>query len=168
MPAQITGKLVTGDTELQNAFRKLSADAQSTLGSVILRAGAKVVQKHANARAPRPEVEIELDDAGGANKSASIGIKGKFWRWRFREYGVQPFEVNLVKGRTKRSSGKGKKVYGSKGVMHFAADGMDVFTQSIKRGGVAAKPFLRPAIDEHEDEILGAMADEMQRGLDSA
>ena len=168
MPAQITEKLVTGDKELQDAFRKLSAEMQATLGNKILMAGAKVVQKYANAKAPRPEVEIEMDDAGGASKSANIGIKGKFWRWRFSEYGVQPFEVDLVKGRTKRTSGKGRKIYGAKGVMHFNADGMDVFTQRIKRGGVSAKPFMRPAIDNHEDEILGAMADELQKGLDSA
>lgn len=168
MSAQITEKLVTGDKELQDAFRKLGADAQGVLGIKILNAGAKVVQKYANAKAPRPEVEIEMDDAGGANKSVSIGIKGKFWRWRFLEYSVQPFEVNLAKGLTKRSNGKGRKIYGTKGVMHFMGDGVDVFTQRIKRKGITGRAFLRPAMDEHEGEILGAMADELQKGLDSA
>lgn len=165
MPAQITENLVEGGAELAAGLRALAADAQGALLARALKRGGRVVQKHANQRAPRPEVKLDVDNAGGANQSVSVGIEGKNWRWRFAEYGVQPFEVDLVKGRTSRASGGGRKT--KAGVLVFNAGGNLVFTKRIKRGGVPAKTFLRPAIDENEDEILREIGAEIQEGINN-
>lgn len=57
---------------------------------------------------------------------------------------------------------------GSKKALRFVDGGAVVFTKRIKRGGISAKPFLRPAIDENEDEILDEMAKVAQARIDQA
>lgn len=170
MPVQITSKsLVSGSQQLEKALAALAEAARGEMAKAMLKSGAKVVQKYANKSAPRPEIEVDdVDDAGGMNKSIGIGLPGKKWRWRFAEYGVQPFEVDLAKGRTTRTSGSGRKVKSSKKAMRFVDGGAVVFTKRIKRGGIPAKPFLRPAIDENEDEILDEMAKVAQARIDQA
>lgn len=86
-----------------------------------------------------------------------VGPDKAHWYYQFFETGVQPFEINLVKGRTKRSAtnrkasaqkGKtvamsGRRVRGEKQAVKFAGPGGVVFAKRIRRGPMAARPFMR-------------------------
>jgi phage gpG-like protein len=50
-------------------------------------------------------------------------------------------------------------------MLHFVIDGVDVFAKAVH---IPARPYLRPAVDGHEDEIKEAMFVTLKRKIDEA
>lgn len=46
--------------------------------------------------------------------------------------------------------------------LHFVIDGQDVFARQVT---LPARPYLRPAVDDHKDQILSVMAEVVNDGI---
>lgn len=89
---------------------------------------------------------------------AAIGLGVKNWHYLFREYGTKAHEIIVgVKG--KYGTPTGKKVLSSK-------EGKTYGTKA-KVGRIAARPFLRPALDSRQGDILERMKQGMTLALDA-
>ena len=49
--------------------------------------------------------------------------------------------------------------------LHFFVDGVEVFTKLVH---MPARPYLRPAVDEHESDILDAIGHQLKSGIAGA
>jgi hypothetical protein len=120
----------------------------------------------ANQNAPGPHVVMgpakQDESTGKGAVKVEMGPDKDHWYYRFFETGVQPFTINLVKGRSKRTSslrknkqtgeyvrvkGGGRKIRGGGALaLKFG----DQFASVVRRGGMAARPFLRPTLELKE------------------
>lgn len=131
---------VEGGEKLQAELQKMGADALRVVKKATYD-GANAVYGDIRRDAPGPHIEIvEADKPRAAGVfSVEMGPDKEHFFYQFFETGVQPFEINMVKRRSKRSSGRGRKLKGDKKAIHFG----DIFAKRIQRGGMAARPFLR-------------------------
>ena len=49
--------------------------------------------------------------------------------------------------------------------LHFIIDGIEIFTKLVQ---IPARPYLRPAFDEHKDEIVDAMMHQVKKAIEQA
>ena len=49
--------------------------------------------------------------------------------------------------------------------LHFIIDGIEIFTKLVQ---IPARPYLRPALDEHKDEIVDAMMYQIKKAIEQA
>lgn len=104
--------------------------------------GAKEVEAEADRKAPRKDaIGIELEEQTARQVTFKIGLKKSKWYLRFFEFGVQPQEVNTG------------------GYFVFEGDSGDVITKTVQREGMAAQPFLRPAIKESKERVTRVMGE---------
>ena len=47
--------------------------------------------------------------------------------------------------------------------LHFIIDGIEIFTKLVQ---IPARPYLRPAFDEHKDEIVDAMMYQVKKAIE--
>lgn len=108
--------------------------------------GAKPVLDEANRLAPGPDIKVKVEvDKGGKVATARIGPDEEHWFYRFFETGVTPHEINALQSKKKNP----------KGFLAFEGEKGLIFTKVVKNaGGVAAKPFLRPALDHQKDAVV--------------
>ena len=98
-------------------------------------AGAGVIQIAANMRAPGPHVEMDVAERGDRRVSVDIGPDEAHWYYRFFETGAGPHEI----------TGSPLVFPGREGT---------VVTGRVMHPGMAASPFLRPAMDEQKDNAV--------------
>lgn len=115
---------------------------------VLDEATAAALQPTADAiRQDAPGPHILQEKADKPNKKGvvahDVGPDKDHWFYQFSETGVQPFEVDLVRKKTKRSGGGRRKVRGEAQALKFPGSGGEVFAKRIRRGGIPAKPFMR-------------------------
>ena len=133
---------------------KLSAVARGDALRDTVEAGARVIQAQAminanevfsdkatNALANSIIVEME----GGGNKvSANIG-------------------PTVIYGRIHELGGIIKPITAK--FLHFFIDGVEIFTKEVH---IPARPYLRPAVDGHEDQIRDAMGATLKGKIEAA
>ena len=49
--------------------------------------------------------------------------------------------------------------------LHFIIDGIEIFTKLVQ---IPARPYLRPAFDEHKNEIVDAMMHQVKKAIEQA
>jgi len=149
-----------GGDELANKLKKMGMRSLDVIKQAT-HDGAAAVYGDIKRDAPGPHIEIvEADKPSGAGVSAvEIGPDRDHFYYQFFETGVQPFEINMVKKRSKRSTGRGRKLKGTKKAVRFG----NVFAKRIQRGAMAAKPFLRPNFVPRRAAIEGAFGDTIKR-----
>jgi len=170
-----------GGEELLKKLKGLGIDATAAADRAT-HAAMSVARDKIEADAPGPFIEMQRDDKiKGAGRAAyDVGPDTDHWFYQFFETGVQPFEIDMVRRRTKRSaiekkSGKtmrGRKVRGEQAVMQFSIGGKEVFTRRVKRGGIPAQPFMRrnflgseePMKDRFGDSIARTVIDKYVEG----
>lgn len=108
------------------------------------RAGGQVIAEAANSLAPEPLIEVKVVERKKDHVVVSIGPPAEKWYWRFVETGAQPHEI----------TGKPLAFEGEAGL---------VITRRVSHPGMAARPFLRPALDERKDEAADAVGEEIRR-----
>lgn len=108
-----------------------------------LEEGAKVIAEEADSRAPQSghiRVNVKTDEA-------IIGFDKEKWYWRFFELGAK---AHAIKGSP----------------LVFEGDQGLVVTRGVAHPGMAAKPFLRPALDTKKDEAIKIMGEIVRRKVE--
>ena len=152
-PAMSVSVKMEGMDELVKELQAAGANVVKSQRAA-LRAAAKVIGMDARARAPGPGIKWTVDRAPNGNIEATVGPDVAHWYYRFLETGVQPFEINFVTDQTTRTSGGGRAIRHKTGAstMKFG----DQFAKVVHRGGIPARPFLRPAFDTQKDAAVEA------------
>lgn len=100
--------------------------------------GAKVIKKHAIAGAPGSGIGYKTL-AGPEYGTGLVGPYAKNWWYDFFEWGT-------------REHGPKKK---GRKVMALKKTGNGIFARKVQ--GIAAKPFMKRALDSHVDEVVNAI-----------
>lgn len=134
---------IRGADELARKLRAHGVDVQQGLEKITL-AAAEVIRSDAESRAGG-EFEIVKETAENRQHRVrvAIGPSKKEWYARFREFGASAHEI--------RARGKQLLIAG------------DSPRRRARHPGVNARPFLRPAADEKQDEVLAAGKAELKR-----
>lgn len=140
--AKVTYKMFGLEEHLKQ-IRKLGQAADVAKMEAAL-AGAEVIQDAANPKAPGPNIGIEVDAPSLARgiTAVNIGPLKEFWYYRFFEFGTSPHEISPEAAQALR---------GFEG-------GQEIFSEGHQVGGIAAQPFLRPAMDTSGNAVLMRMA----------
>jgi len=122
--------------------------------------------------APGPHILVEQSDEPNTDgtKAFEIGPDKEHWFYRFFETGVQPFEIDLARGRSKRSgvylkTGKGRggrKLRGNAQALMFTVGGETVYAKHVDRGPMAAKPFMRKNFLGNTDNMEARFGQEIE------
>ena len=148
MADKITAK-IEGDEELLLKLRALGAGVEQILETAVL-AGAEIVKDQANRLARGPHIETEITEKSRTKAIAEIGPDKEHWYYRFFETGAGPHEISPK----------------SAGGLAFAGREGDIVLQRVSHTGMAANPFLRPAMDEKKDSAVDATGAEFKREID--
>lgn len=102
--------------------------------------GGEILLDAATARAPGPNLAMQIEEVDQEHVEVRIGPDDEHWYYRFFEFGAQPHEINVE----------------NRAALRFGAEA--IFAASGEHPGTPAQPFLRPALDEKQDEVLKKMA----------
>ena len=142
-------------------------------------AGGDLIRGFALRGAPGPHVIAAPGKPWNAKEvSFEVGPDKDHWYYRFFEFGVQNFEINMISKRSTRSavnkkrsdklgrtvSMRGRPIKSDKRAVKFGAG--NIFS-SVFRGPMPAKPFMRKAVREHNDAIAQKVGDVFKRVLDA-
>ncbi|MEM4234910.1 MAG: HK97 gp10 family phage protein [Candidatus Methanomethylicaceae archaeon] len=108
-----------------------------------LEAGAKVVAQEADRLAPysgRIKTQVDAEEA-------VIGFDKEKWYWRFFELGAQPHEI------------RGDPLV-------FEGDTGLVVTNLVNHPGMAARPFLRPALETQKNFVILVMSEIIREAVE--
>lgn len=138
---------IHGMEALNKAFKKLPDRIAGNVLAAGVRAGAQVIRKAAieNLGGAKKDIVISKSRSPKGTAKYKVGPSKDKWYLKFKEFGTKPHTIN------------------SKGIM---TDGMTVFGRTINHPGQAAKPFLRPAIDEKSHAALQAMGKQMGKRIE--
>jgi HK97 gp10 family phage protein len=140
--------VIRGERELMGRLNTMATDLKKDISHDALMEGAKIVQRAASAKAPgevAQHIEIEIDTTTEVPK-ATVGPHKDYWQGIFVEFGVRRHVI----------SAKNKTVL---------SNGSVVFGKEVNHPGVEKRPFMRPAIDEHEDEVKRKIGEVIARRL---
>jgi HK97 gp10 family phage protein len=139
---------IEGIQGLAMALERLPAELQRAAESAVLRSGAKPIHKAAKSNASRSK------DSGLLMKSIGITVKKTRTGQLTSRVGVR----SGFKGRSlgfkisKRGKNKGKMTERFQNPVNYA------HLVEYGTSHSAAKPFIRPAIESTQDQVMGAMA----------
>lgn len=138
---------IEGADEVAAELRKIGERAGQVLEEAALE-GAQVIVDDANTLAPGPNIEAEVVKRDQHSVEVNIGPDKDHWYYRFFETGTQPHTI--TPSTRKR--------------LRFDV-GEEVFALAVQHPGMAAQPFLRPAIDENTDAAAKAAGQALRRKL---
>lgn len=145
---KVTVKLEGAD-ELAARLRKLGADARGDSLRAAALDGARVLRDAANAGAPGPHIEVDAVEVSANRAVVEIGPDEEHWHYKFFETGTQPHSIRPA---TRKK-------------LKFEVSGEEVFALGVRHPGMAAQPFLRPALDEKKDRATDAAGKTLRRKL---
>jgi len=137
---------IEGGEDLARRLRGMGDAAEAILEAAAL-AGAALIARAANERAPAPLIQAEVAERGRGRVSVAIGPPEDRWYWRFLETGAQP---HRIRGRP---------------LLVWEGPAGPVFARRVAHPGMAAKPFLRPAFDEERERARDAVAERLRGAL---
>jgi len=146
---------IIGLPELKGQFRKLSRAGRGDALKDAAMAGGQVVEAYARINANNVfsanatnalanSINTEIVEATDTHAEAAIGS-------------------NMIYARIHELGGIIKPVFAK--MLHFVIDGVDVFAKSVQ---MPARPYLRPAMDEHPDEIRDAAGAVIKQAIERA
>jgi HK97 gp10 family phage protein len=124
-----------GDKELMEKIHKMG-DLVRQANSKAARAGAEPIKEQANANAPGPHILALQSKINSTEDQAIVDIAPDkdHWYYQFLETGATAHEI------------KGNP-------LAFEGENGPVITKSVHHPGIAARPFLRPAMANNRDEV---------------
>jgi|YNPBryulayer2012_1023412.scaffolds.fasta_scaffold00014_36 HK97 gp10 family phage protein len=132
---------ISGLDELYKKL-ELTKEEVNARKKAALDAGAKIVGYEADRLAPRPgSIKTKID-----SEEAIIGFDKDKWYWRFFELGASPHEI------------EGDPLV-------FEGDAGLVITNKVNHPGMAARPFLRPALESQKDLVIRVMSEVIREAL---
>jgi len=135
--------------ELKKALARLSKNAAGAVLRDAALDGAKVLQQAANADAPGPHIETDVVSVSKKQVVIAVGPDKEHWYYQFLETGSPPHTI----------------MPSEKSALRWPDGDEAVFTSVVKHPGMAARPFLRPAIDEHWGAAVNAAGASLRRRL---
>ncbi len=140
---------IKGDKELLKKIKALGSGVEQVLEPAAL-AGAEVIKDQANSLAPGPHIETEVTEKSRTKAKGEIGPDKDHWYYRFFETGTAPHEI------TPKNAGG----------LQFMGAGELIVRMIVHHPGMAANPFLRPAMDEKKKPAVDATGAEFKREID--
>ncbi len=135
MPEQVEG--------LDELMANFEAAIRAAMGQPVVQAGvagAEIIGETANQLAPGPHNVIVVRVASESNALLFIGPDKEHWHYRFFETGTQAHYIMPTN----------KAALAGGALPH-------PLSKQLAVGGIAARPFLRPAIDQEGERVLGVM-----------
>ena len=139
---------VKGGPELARKLRQIGVDVDGILG-MALKAGATVVQRAAQPKAPGPFIVIGEPQKRGKVMEIEVGPDEKHWYYRFAETGAKPHSITASQARA----------------LQFYMGGSPVCRRTVSHPGFPARPFLRPSLDENTNQASTAVGQRIKRAL---
>jgi HK97 gp10 family phage protein len=191
---EIKAKLSIDTASMNRLLQKLAQLKEVTreeIAKKALLAGGEIVKNEMITRGPGPGIDMQFKPPadlwkGGADREIkqtiakgglylAVGPDKAHWYYRFTEFGVQPHEVRKRKttrnqraarkvGIKRADMAKGKRR--AKPVMSWVQGSERIFARKVS--GFAAKPFIRPAIDNSAAETTKAIAQVLATEIEKA
>lgn len=139
----------TGLNKLKRQLEAVGVAPRAVMMAAAVK-GAEVVHDAAEPRAPGPFIEVAEDTLTDRQAAALVGPDEEHWYYRFHEFGAGSHPIPGAQ------------------FLVFEGDAGTVKTRSVDHPGMAASPFLRPAVDENMDAIYEAMRAEFERAIREA
>lgn len=150
MTTRIKAKLEGGD-ELLKVLRELGISVDDVLEAAVL-AGAEVIREEAAGNAPGSgAIAKEIDAKKPGNVTAAVGPDKAHWYYQFLETGAQAHEI----GPDTRQA------------MMFEGSEGEKFSRSIQHPGMAADPFLRPAVDGKRQDAVDSVGQVIRKAIEA-
>ncbi|GIV86628.1 MAG: hypothetical protein KatS3mg054_0657 [Chloroflexus sp.] len=130
---------IEGDKDLKRKLDLLGERARAALLKAV-DAGAEVIEEEANRLAPGAHVVRGNQQVEGGTAEISVAPDEAHWYYRFFETGASEHEI------------KGNPLV-------FEGDVGLVVTKRVQHTGMAASPFLRPAVDGQKDAAVKRVGD---------
>lgn len=146
--SKITRTRITGLKELKDRLKKVSDDMINKGGRSALRSASNVIRKEVKIRAER------VDDPTTPEKIAD-NVAVRWDRKTFKKTGNPAFKVGILGG----AKGGAKKP--GKGGDTFYWRFLEFGTENM-----VAKPFMRPAMDSHQQQAVTKFIDMYKKQLD--
>lgn len=140
---------IEGDKVLLARLKQIGVRVDALLEMAVT-AGALIVQEAARENAPGPEIKHETVRKTKRLVEVAVGPDKKHWHYRFFETGTGAHQIT-----------------GNPWLV-FDGDGGRVRVRSVQHPGMAARPFLRPAIDERQDAAEMAMGQVWKAAIEEA
>lgn len=139
-----------GEAELKAKIEALGKAARGATLERAALAGAEVIRADAQRRAPGPHIEAEVTQAADMAIEVGIGPDKEHWYYLFFETGT---------------SGHGIGPDSGKAIVFSGREGPEVRFE-VDHPGMAAEPFLRPALDSKRDMAIAATGAELRREIE--
>ena len=133
---------------IDDLYKKLDMEKnqEKAMRMEALETGAKIIADEADSRAPESGfIRVKVK-----SKEAIIGFDKEKWYWRFFELGAKTHEIPYKAKTKKKKIVKPLVFEGYVGIVRI---------KSVNHPGMAARPFLRPALDERKDEAIRTMGE---------
>jgi len=141
---------IEGDAELKAILQKLGAGLVQAV-QFATEDGAEVAKNAAIARGPGPHIVTKIKKIGPGKAEVGIGPDRQHWYYGLFETGVGRHEID---GHVKKA-------------LKFTYGGEEVILKRIDHPGMAAEPFLRPALEENQDKIMAKMGETFKQVIES-
>lgn len=133
---------IEGGQEILDALKRMGADVPAEMESAAL-AGGDVVAEAANGMAPEPKITTEVVEVHGSAVTVAIGFPDDKWYWRYLETGATAHEITGTP-------------------LAFEGDAGVVVVGGVQHPGMAARPFLRPALDSQQERAKDAVGEQLK------
>lgn len=140
--------------EYKAQLSSMGAAAKGDALEDAVEAGARVIETYAKINV---EKTFSNDSTGGLAGSITVNIKGGGTK---AEAEIGPTKVY---GRIQELGGVIVPIHAK--LLHWVKDGIEYFAHAVH---IPARPYLRPAVDEHIPEITEAIASTLARKLSEA
>jgi phage gpG-like protein len=153
----VAQKLPIRVVNLAEFKKQLSQCSAAARGEALLdtvEAGARVIETYAKINV---EKTFSNKSTGGLAGSIMVTVKGGGNK---AEAEIGPTKIY---GRIQELGGVIKPVTAK--MLHWVEDGQDIFARVVH---IPARPYLRPAVDEHIDDIREAMVNTLMRKIAQA
>jgi HK97 gp10 family phage protein len=167
------GVEIKGLSELQKLLDTLPAKIEANIMRGAMRAGAKVVQESAKAKAPRKSgkmaegLKITTRSRSGV-VSASVKASGPHaFLAPMIEFGTKPHFISVSDENKNFNAKRGRLESVSSVNRRFLVIGGEIVGKSVSHPGSRAQPFMRPALDENTERAVVATGEYIKKRLAS-
>lgn len=140
---------VHGDKELIEKIRKVGTQLEKAMRKATLE-GGEVAAVEARRRAPGPYIETEIVSERPGRVDLEIGPDAEHWYYQFFETGASSHEID---GNVKQA-------------LAFIQGAEEIVVKRVRHPGIAAEPFMRPALEENQTAVKDAMINVFNIELD--
>lgn len=137
--------VLVNEAEVLRQLEKVGLVVKDVLKEATLE-GAEVVREAAEDKAPGPHIEKDVTEKKKEKVSVDVGPDEDHWYYRFIEMGAQPHEISP-------KNAKALKLVGGSGSEEVG------FAARVGHPGMAARPFLRPAVDSNKEKVARVIGD---------